>query len=74
MTTLLITSIHAAEHDTGPGHPESPDRIRAVVKALQQDSFKGLKRMTAPDATVAQMARAHPQKFVEQKEQVQETR
>ncbi len=66
MTTLLVTSTHAVEHDTGPGHPESPDRIRAVVKALEQDSFKGLKRMTAPDATVAQMARAHPQKFVEQ--------
>ena len=66
MTTLLITSTHAVDHDTGPGHPESPDRIRAVVKALQQDSFKGLTRMTAPDATVAQMARAHPQKFVEQ--------
>ena len=65
MTTLLVTSNHAAEHDTGPGHPESPDRIRAVMKALAQDSFKGLARMTAPDATVEQMARAHPRAFVD---------
>ena len=65
MTTLLITSVHAVEHDTGPGHPESPDRIRVVTKALEQNAFRDLKRATAPDATMEQMARAHPQEFVE---------
>ncbi len=65
MTTLLITSAHSVEHDTGPGHPESPDRIRAVTKALDQDAFRDLKRAKAPDATLEQMSRAHPREFVE---------
>jgi acetoin utilization deacetylase AcuC-like enzyme len=65
MSTLLITAAHAAEHDTGPGHPECPDRIRAVSKALEQTAFRDLKRMSAPDATVEHMARAHPREFVE---------
>ena len=65
MTTLLITSAHSVEHDTGPGHPESPDRIRAVTKALEQNAFRDLKRANAPDATLEQMSRAHPKEFVE---------
>jgi acetoin utilization deacetylase AcuC-like enzyme len=65
MPTLLVTSAHAADHDTGPGHPESPDRVRAVVKALDQAVFRDLQRLCAPDATIDQMARAHPHEFVE---------
>jgi acetoin utilization deacetylase AcuC-like enzyme len=65
VTTLLLTAAHAADHDTGPGHPESPDRIRAVAKALEQDSFRGLPRASAPAATAEQMARPHPRAFVE---------
>jgi acetoin utilization deacetylase AcuC-like enzyme len=65
MTTLLVTHASATGHDTGPGHPEQPDRIRSVVRALDQSTFAGLKRMAATPATVEQMARAHPRAFVE---------
>jgi acetoin utilization deacetylase AcuC-like enzyme len=65
MTTLLVTHASATEHDTGPGHPEQPDRIRSVVKALDQSAFSGLKRAAARPATLEQMARAHPREFVE---------
>jgi len=27
------------EHDTGPYHPERPDRLRAIVEHLQAASF-----------------------------------
>jgi acetoin utilization deacetylase AcuC-like enzyme len=63
MATLFITHASATGHDTGPGHPEQPDRIRRVVRALEQPAFAGLKRATARAATVAEMARAHPQDF-----------
>jgi len=65
MTTLLVTHASATEHDTGYGHPEQPDRIRYVVKALERPAFAGLKRQEARAATIEQMSLAHPRAFVE---------
>ncbi|MDO9381926.1 MAG: histone deacetylase family protein [Hyphomicrobiaceae bacterium] len=48
MTTLLLTHPIFVEHDTGPGHPERADRIRAIDKVLAHDLFSGLKRTEAP--------------------------
>ena len=48
MTTLLITHPCFVEHDTGPGHPERPDRMRAIDMILAHDVFKGLTREEAP--------------------------
>ena len=52
-------------HDTGRGHPERPDRIRAVMEALSSDAFAGLDRREAPEAETGQLARAHSAGFVE---------
>ncbi|TAL02950.1 MAG: histone deacetylase family protein [Rhodospirillaceae bacterium] len=65
MTTLLVTHASATGHDTGDGHPEQPDRIRHVLKALEQPVFAQLQRVAARTATLDQMARAHPRAFVE---------
>lgn len=35
MSTGLIYDAHFLEHETGPGHPERPDRLRAVVERLR---------------------------------------
>jgi acetoin utilization deacetylase AcuC-like enzyme len=48
MTTLLITHPCFVNHDTGYGHPERPDRMRAIDKALAHDLFKPLVRAEAP--------------------------
>jgi len=48
MTTLLLTHPVFLEHDTGPGHPERPDRMRAIDKALAHELFATLKREEAP--------------------------
>ena len=45
MTTLLITHSACLEHDTAPGHPESPARLRAVLKALDAPEFAALDRI-----------------------------
>ncbi len=61
MATLLITHPCFVNHDTGPGHPERADRMRAIDKILAHDVFKGLVREEAPlrDDVETQIERAH---------------
>jgi acetoin utilization deacetylase AcuC-like enzyme len=66
MTTLLLTHPACLEHDTGFGHPERADRLRAIDDALSSDTFKDLKREEAPRADLSQIERLHPQAYVEQ--------
>jgi acetoin utilization deacetylase AcuC-like enzyme len=49
----------------GPHHPECPDRLRAVLRALDREEFSDLIRDEAPVATVEQLSRVHPQRYVE---------
>jgi acetoin utilization deacetylase AcuC-like enzyme len=65
MTTLLITHPSFLGHDTGPGHPERPDRMRAIDKALSHEAFNSLTRVDAPlraDVEAA-IVFAHPQGY-----------
>ena len=41
MTTLLVSHPSFLEHDTGPYHPERPDRLRAILAALDDPAFDG---------------------------------
>ena len=65
MTTLLFHHASSERHDTGRGHPERPDRIRAVMQALSGDAFAGLDRREAPEAEPGELSRAHSPAFVE---------
>ncbi len=65
MTTIVFSHPSSAEHETGAGHPERPDRIRAVLKALESEQFAGLMRREAPAAQIDQVARVHPDGYVE---------
>lgn len=64
MTTALITHPDCIGHDPGPGHPERPDRLRAVLAVLDAPEFAPLLRLEAPEATEAQLSRAHPPEYV----------
>jgi acetoin utilization deacetylase AcuC-like enzyme len=46
-------------HDPGPGHPESPARLRAVLQALEDGRFATLQRIEAPCASREQLLRVH---------------
>ena len=35
--TAIITSDTSIDHDTGPGHPEKPDRVAAVLDGLKKN-------------------------------------
>ena len=55
----LYTHAVCLQHDPGPGHAESPARLRAVLKALDHDRFAVIDRVEAPRATREQLLRVH---------------
>ncbi|HUZ62250.1 MAG TPA: histone deacetylase family protein [Acetobacteraceae bacterium] len=64
MPVALITHPAGLDHDTGPGHPECADRLRAVLAALEAEAFAPLLRESAPLASEAQLGRVHPAEYV----------
>lgn len=62
---LLLTHPACLRHDNGPGHPECPDRLRAVLQALEAQEFSTLVRASAPEATREQLLRVHPAAHVD---------
>ncbi len=59
MTVLLLTHKACLAHDTGPFHPECPDRLRHVMAALEAESFSHLLREEAPRAREEALLRVH---------------
>jgi acetoin utilization deacetylase AcuC-like enzyme len=65
MTTTLFTHSACLYHETPPGHPESSDRLRAVLHALEHEAFQYLAREEAPPAAREELARVHPTFYVD---------
>ena len=66
MSVALYTHESCLEHDPGPGHPESPARLAAVLDALSHPRFAALDRREAPRATRAQLERVHRADLVDE--------
>jgi acetoin utilization deacetylase AcuC-like enzyme len=66
MTTLLVTHPACLNHLTPPGHPERPDRLRAIEQALEDERFQALAREQAPLATIEMITLCHPADYVEE--------
>ena len=65
MTAALVTHEACLDHDTGPGHPERPERLTAVLAALSESRFPDLLRIEAPKATPEQLMAVHEHAYVE---------
>ncbi len=65
MTTRLYWHPIYLEHLTPPGHPERPDRIRALMSELEGPDFYRLDRVEAPRGDEASVLLAHPEKHLE---------
>ncbi len=58
------------EHDTGPGHPERPERLHAILTHLQATDLWDRLRLIEPDpATRDLVALVHPPTYIEAIEQ-----
>ncbi|HEY5965089.1 MAG TPA: histone deacetylase family protein, partial [Xanthobacteraceae bacterium] len=65
MTTLLISHPASLNHNNGPGHPERPDRLRAIDSVLEQEMFQHLVRVQPEAAPLDTIALCHPLDYVE---------
>lgn len=65
MTTLLLHHATFLDHLTPVGHPERPDRLRALHAALDHQDFASLCRVEAPLGNVDAASLAHPERYVE---------
>ena len=59
MSVALFTHPDMLAHRPGTGHPESPERLQAVLDALDAAAL-GLDRHAATEAAVADLERLHP--------------
>ncbi|MET3520702.1 histone deacetylase family protein [Mesorhizobium abyssinicae] len=64
MVTRLYTHPVFLEHLTPPGHPERPDRLRAIERVLDDEAFSALDRVKAPEGDQATILYAHPENHV----------
>lgn len=65
MFTLLLTHPACLNHLTPLGHPERPDRLRAIEQALEDEKFQPLSREQAPQAPAEIVALCHPMDYIE---------
>ena len=64
MTTRLYHHPVCLEHVNSPNHPERPDRLRAIEKAISGQRFDALERVEAPEADTELFTLAHPRRHV----------
>lgn len=64
MTTRLYEHSIFLEHAVPAGHPERPDRLRALNEALSHPNFSPLDRKEAPQANEDAVLLAHPEEHL----------
>ena len=65
MSVSLFTHADMLDHRPGDGHAERPERLRAVIDALDDDPNLDLETHEAPLVDVADLALVHPQAFID---------
>ncbi len=64
MTTLLLSHPACLDHLTPPGHPERPDRLRAINQTLAETRFDPLVRIEAPEGSLDDVTLCHGEAYV----------
>ncbi len=66
MSAIVVKDDIFLEHDPGFGHPESPQRLKAIYKRLEKDDIKALYKVRAPRmATRQELAWNHTAAYIE---------
>ncbi len=66
--TLLLHDDAMIEHDPGRGHPERPDRLRAIIAGLHARPVAGTRWLAATPAAPAAILRVHSPAHVQRVE------
>jgi acetoin utilization deacetylase AcuC-like enzyme len=64
MKVVVATHPSALEHDTGPGHPENPQRVAAVLRGVGGSGLEVVE-LEAPRAAIADLERVHDASYIE---------
>jgi acetoin utilization deacetylase AcuC-like enzyme len=64
--TLLLSHPASLNHQTPPGHPERPDRIRAVDETLSESRFDKLARELSPEGSLELVTLCHNEHYVDE--------
>jgi acetoin utilization deacetylase AcuC-like enzyme len=65
MSTVLFSHPACLDHLTPMGHPERPERLRAIERILETERFQILVREEAPAASLDMIALCHPMEYIE---------
>jgi acetoin utilization deacetylase AcuC-like enzyme len=64
--SLLVTHARYLDHETGPGHPERPARLEAVLSGIRYAGLDGALTAVEPRAaTRAELERVHPARYLD---------
>lgn len=66
----IYSSDYCLEHHPGPTHPECPERLTAVRRALRAPEFEGVEWKDAPLGTREQLLLVHTREFVDRIERM----
>jgi acetoin utilization deacetylase AcuC-like enzyme len=65
MMTLHVTHPACAQHHTGSGHPERPERLRAVLRAIDESGLTDeIRTVEAPEVGADLLAAVHARAYV----------
>jgi acetoin utilization deacetylase AcuC-like enzyme len=70
MNTLIYTHAACFDHRPGPHHPESPERLEAVLGALKTPEFANATWADAPMGTFEQVLAVHTPDYVEEVQRI----
>jgi acetoin utilization deacetylase AcuC-like enzyme len=65
MTTFYYSNPICLEHEVPAGHPERPDRLRALEAVFEHENFNPLVRHLAPEAAAETVLTVHPESYLE---------
>ncbi|QQG37148.1 MAG: histone deacetylase family protein [Micavibrio aeruginosavorus] len=69
-TLTLYIPREGLKHQTGHSHPESPDRLNAILSLLQKSPFMALPQIEATEAELHWIKRAHDPRYLERLEEM----
>lgn len=61
----IYTNRNGLRHDAGPGHPERPERLQALLDLFDEKPFADWPQFTSPEAELDWIARCHPMAYIE---------